>query len=219
VNSPLNLLFERPEAFVVLILALVVSITVHEFCHAAVATAQGDHTARDAGRLTLNPIRHLDPWGSILMVLAGFGWGKPVPFLPSALRSRRFGAALVSLAGPLSNFVLALLSALALRWYLFSGAGGRNPELTFMLLETFFSINVILGVFNLIPVPPLDGSRLLSVLLPPNRQGIVYWLDRYGVYLLLGLILLPALNPSLNWMSPLFARVQDFFLGLVGLGV
>ncbi len=114
-GSPLTLLRDNPLAFIAFIIAVVVAITVHEFSHAAVATLQGDRTPRSQGRLTLNPIAHLDPLGSIALVLAGFGWGKPVQFSPYQLRSQRAGAALVGLAGPASNFVLALLSALILR--------------------------------------------------------------------------------------------------------
>jgi Zn-dependent protease len=213
VSSPLTLLFDEPARFVALVLALVASITVHEFCHAAVATLQGDPTARSQGRLTLNPVRHLDPFGSVFMVLAGFGWGRPVPFTPSQLRSRRFGAALVSLAGPASNFALALATAVALRLVLEL----RASETTLTFLQVLFVVNVILGVFNLLPIPPLDGSRLLSALLPPGRQQIVYFLDQYGIFLLLALVLLPALNPSLNWLGPIFEAAQRLLLGLVGL--
>jgi Zn-dependent protease len=212
VTSPLELLFTDPVRFAALLVALVASITVHEFSHAAVATAQGDQTARSAGRLTLNPVRHLDPFGTVFMVVAGFGWGRPVPFVPARLRSRRFGAAMVSLAGPLSNFAMAVLAALVFR---FTG-GALNPTaVTFV--EVCFFINVILGVFNLIPIPPLDGSRLLAALLPPSRQGIVYFLDRYGIYLLLGLVLLPVLNPSLNWLEPIYTGVARLLAELVGL--
>ncbi len=120
-GSPLTLLRDNPLAFIAFIIAVVVAITVHEFSHAAVATLQGDRTPRSQGRLTLNPIAHLDPLGSIALVLAGFGWGKPVQFSPYQLRSQRAGAAMVGLAGPASNFVLALLSALVLRLLLFRG--------------------------------------------------------------------------------------------------
>jgi Zn-dependent protease len=214
VNSPLELLFRDPLAFVAIAVALVVAITVHEFSHALVATAQGDDTARSQGRLTLNPIRHLDPFGTIFMVLAGFGWGRPVPFVPARLRNRRFGPVLVSLVGPGSNFVLALAGALVLRALVTSRT---NNAAAFTFVAAFMQINLILGIFNLLPIPPLDGSRLLAVLLPPSRQGIVRFLDQYGIYLLLGLVLLPVLNPSLNWLAPLFERAEAVLLGLVGL--
>jgi len=212
VISPLSLLFDDPVRFVAFLIGLIVSITVHEFAHAAVATAQGDQTARSAGRLTLNPARHLDPFGTVFLVLAGFGWGRPVPFVPANLRSRRFGAALVSLAGPASNFLLAIATLLVLRLVL-----DRLTPSWFTVLEVLFTVNVVLGVFNLLPIPPLDGSRLLSVLLPPDRQGIIYFLDRYGIYLLIALILLPALNPSLNWLRPVYNAIAGALIRLVGL--
>jgi Zn-dependent protease len=212
VNSPLTLLFSDPTVFVAIVVALVVAITIHEFSHAAVATAQGDDTARSQGRLTLNPIRHLDPFGTIFMVLAGFGWGRPVPFSPAQLRNKRYGPVMVSLIGPISNFVLALASALVLK-----ALRSTDNQTLLLFVAVFLRINLILGIFNLLPIPPLDGSRLLAALLPPSRQGIVRFLDQYGIYLLLGLILLPALNPNLNWLEPLFQRAEDLLFRLVGL--
>jgi Zn-dependent protease len=209
VRSPLFDLRDNPMAFFAFVIAVVVAITVHEFSHAAVATLQGDRTPRSQGRLTLNPIAHLDPLGSIALILAGFGWGKPVQFSPFQLRNRRAGAALVGLAGPASNFVLALLSALALRFALES-----NPsDFAITLLFTLVSLNVVLGVFNLVPIPPLDGSRLLSIVLPQRHQGIVYFLDRYGIFLLLALLLFA---PGL--LTPFFDAITRFILQLVGLG-
>ena len=114
-GSPLFWLRDDPQLFVAFLIAVVVGITFHEFSHAAVATLQGDDTARSRGRLTLNPISHLDPLGSIALILAGIGWGRPVPYTPTNLRNRRFGAVLVSLAGPASNFVLALAAVVAVR--------------------------------------------------------------------------------------------------------
>jgi Zn-dependent protease len=208
VRSPLFDLRDNPMGFVAFIIAVIVAITVHEFSHAAVATVQGDRTPRLQGRLTLNPMAHLDPLGSIALILAGFGWGKPVQFSPFQLRSRRAGAALVGLAGPASNFVLALLSALALRFAL----EGNPGDFALALLERLVTLNVVLGVFNLLPIPPLDGSRLLSIVLPHRHQGIVYFLDRYGIFLLLALLLFA---PGL--LTPLFSVIIDFIVGLVGL--
>jgi Zn-dependent protease len=211
VGSPLFLLRDDPRLFAAFVIAVVVGITLHEFSHAAVATAQGDQTARAAGRLTLNPIAHLDPLGSIALILAGFGWGRPVPFTPSRLRSRRFGAAMVGLAGPITNFLIALVSAVALRVTHPSGVGLFADDFGVVLLTTLVSLNVVLGVFNLLPIPPLDGSRLLSLVLPPSRQGIVYFLDQYGIFLLLGLLILA---PGL--LTPFFQAIQNGIYGLVG---
>jgi Zn-dependent protease len=215
-NSPILQLRDNPQAFVAFVVAVIVAITVHEFSHAAVATLEGDRTPRSQGRLTLNPLAHLDVLGSIALLVAGFGWGKPVQFNPNWLRNRRVGAAMVGLAGPFSNFLLAVLSALAVRLYLSSG---RSPvdaagNLTFalVLLVELVSLNVVLGVFNLLPIPPLDGSRLLSMLLPPNRQQLVYFLDQYGIFILIAIVFLAP-----NLLSPFFRSIQSGIYHLVGL--
>jgi Zn-dependent protease len=211
-TSPLFWLRDDPQLFFAFVIAVIVGITFHEFSHAAVATLQGDQTARSQGRLTLNPVSHLDPLGSIALIVAGFGWGRPVPFSPMHLRNRRWGAALVGLAGPAANFVLALASVVALR-VLYAGAlGGFEVDFRVRLLEMLVILNVILGVFNLLPIPPLDGSRLLSIFLPPSRQNIVYFLDQYGIFLLLGILILA---PGL--LTPVFRGITRFLYGLVGL--
>ena len=210
--SPLYLLRDEPQLFVAFVIAVIVGITFHEFSHAAVATLQGDQTARSQGRLTLNPIAHLDPLGSIALVVAGFGWGRPVPIIPAHLRNRRFGAVLVGLAGPASNFVLALASMIALRIVAPTPGTTFDVDFSVTLLETVAVINVILGVFNLLPIPPLDGSTLLSVVLPPSRQSIVRFLDQYGIFLLLGLLILA---PSL--LTPIFRAITEALYRLVGL--
>jgi Zn-dependent protease len=212
VGSPLFLLRDDPQLFFAFVIAVIVGITFHEFSHAAVATLQGDQTARSQGRLTLNPISHLDPLGTIALVLAGFGWGRPVPFSPANLRSRRWGAALVGLAGPAANFLLALASVIALRLLYASALGSFQVDFRVRLLEMLVLLNVVLGVFNLLPIPPLDGSRLLSIFLPPSRQNIVYFLDQYGIFLLLGVLILA---PGL--LTPVFRGITRFLYGLVGL--
>ena len=211
-GSPLFLLRDDPQLFFAFVIAVIVGITFHEFSHAAVATLQGDQTARSQGRLTLNPLSHLDPLGSIALVVAGFGWGRPVPFSPMHLRSRRWGAALVSLAGPAANFVLALVSVIALRLLYSNTLEGFQLDFRVRLLEMLVLLNVVLGVFNLLPIPPLDGSRLLSIFLPPSRQNIVYFLDQYGIFLLLGILILA---PGL--LTPVFRGITRFLYGLVGL--
>jgi Zn-dependent protease len=213
-GSPLFLLRDEPQLFAAFVIAVIVGITLHEFSHAAVASLQGDQTARAQGRLTLNPLAHLDPLGSIALIVAGFGWGRPVPVTPSRLRNRRFGHVLVGLAGPAANFVLAIVSVVALR------IAYRPADLTFdvnftlRLLDTLVAVNVILGVFNLLPIPPLDGSTLLSILLPPSRQNIVRFLEQYGVFLLLALLILAP-----NLLTPIFRSITEAIYGLVGLSV
>ena len=211
-GSPLFLLRDDPQFFIAFVVAIVIGITVHEFSHAAAATAQGDLTAKSQGRLTLNPASHLDPLGTIFLIVGGFGWGRPTPFNPLRMRNRRAGAALVALAGPISNVVVAFLAAIALRvTYPTSGELGGGPGFTSKLLFALVQLNVVLAVFNLLPIPPLDGSRLLSIFLPPSRQNIIYFLDRFGIFLLLGLLLLAP-----NLFRSLFASMTDFILRLVG---
>ena len=213
-GSPLLLLRDEPQVFVAFVIAVILGITFHEFSHAAVATMQGDPTARSQGRLTLNPIAHLDPLGSIALVLAGFGWGRPVPFSPTQLRSRRFGAAMVGLAGPAANFLLALVAVIALRIVYPSAVTAFDVDFSVILLDMLVTLNVVLGVFNLLPIPPLDGSRLLSLALPPSRQNVIYFLDQYGIFLLLGILILAP-----NLLTPIFRAITEALYRLVGLPV
>ena len=213
-GSPLFLLRDEPQVFVAYLIAVIVGITFHEFSHAAVATLQGDQTARSRGRLTLNPISHLDPLGSIALILAGIGWGRPVPVTPSNLRNRRFGGIVVSLAGPASNFVLALAAVVATRLVYPVAETAFDVPFSLTLLSMLVTVNVILGVFNLLPIPPLDGSSLLSQVLPPSRQGILAFLDQYGIFLVFGLLILAP-----NLLTPIFSAITQALYGLVGLSV
>jgi Zn-dependent protease len=210
-GSPLYLLRE-PESFVAFLVAVIVGLTFHEFSHAAVATLQGDQTARSQGRLTLNPVVHLDPLGSIALLIAGFGWARPTPVTPARLRYRRLGMVLVALAGPAANLVLALVSAIALGILDPTVGTTLNSNFSVKLLSSLVFWNVLLGVFNLLPIPPLDGSTLLTVLLPPSRQNIVRFLDQYGIFLLLGLLILAP-----NLLSPIVLAVLEAISGLAGL--
>ncbi|HJR46432.1 MAG TPA: site-2 protease family protein [Actinomycetota bacterium] len=194
--------------FALLAGALVVAIGLHEYAHALAADLQGDRLPRAMGRLTLNPIRHLDPLGTILLLLAGFGWGKPVEFRPEALSSRRFGAAIVALAGPMMNVALAILGAVLYRLAL----AGNPPFFLEAFLGLFVRINVILAVFNLLPIPPLDGSRLLTIFLPPGRQKIIFFLDRFGFLILIAIVFL------MPWLlTPIIDFALDLVLSLSGL--
>ena len=212
-QSPLELLRDEPLAFFMLALSLVLSLSLHEFAHALVADLQGDRLPRAMGRVTINPVRHLDPLGTLLLLLVGFGWAKPVEFRPSALRSRRFGAALVALAGPGMNLVLAFLGFVGLRvtgFDPFTTQGGLQSQIaTFWIY--FATINIFLAVFNLIPLPPLDGSRLLTIFLPPHRQNIIYFLDKYGFFILLGLLLFG----GLTFLEPIIQEVGQTIYNLV----
>ncbi|HKE99890.1 MAG TPA: site-2 protease family protein [Actinomycetes bacterium] len=208
-TSPLIQLFSNPVNAIAIVVAFLLAVALHELSHALAATAQGDPTPRAAGRLSLNPLRHLDPFGTITLILVGFGWGS-TPVDPRRFRSGRLGEVLVSLAGPATNLVLALATALTFRFAV------PNDSFAFTLLVRFFQMNVILLVFNLLPIPPLDGSKVLIALLPPGQQGIARFLEQYGVYLLLGLVLLPLAYPQLDWLGPLLQRAEVGLLRLVG---
>lgn len=161
------------------------SVVVHEVSHGYAALALGDPTAKYQGRLTLNPIHHLDPIGSFLIPLIGYwaggfivGWAKPVPFNPYNLRNQRWGEALVAIAGPLSNISLAVIFGLVIR---FASGSALAGEAFLSLAGYVVFINIILAIFNLIPIPPLDGSKILFALLPYRWQRVRESFERYGL--------------------------------------
>lgn len=182
---------------VLIVLILLFSVILHEVAHGYTALRLGDPTARDAGRLSLNPLRHIDPLGTIflplLLLLAGsrflVGWAKPVPVNPYLLRDPKRGMMLVGAAGPLANIALVLLSALALRTL-----PSLLPPLAVDLLYYSCSINIILALFNLVPVPPLDGSRVVAGILPPKARATYNGLARYGFFVILALLYLGLMN-------------------------
>lgn len=199
----LSLLFEEPIIFIVWMIAIIIAITIHEFSHALAATLQGDLTAKSQGRLTLNPLAHLSGIGFLMLLLVGFGWGKPVPFNPYNLKNKRWGPALISLAGPGSNLVLAAACGGILKGVLnFTSLPPENLLIQFLYLLVI--INIVLMVFNLIPIPPLDGSKLLfSILHSPKYNHIKMWLTVRGPILLIGLIFIDYIL-NINIFSGLF---------------
>ena len=175
--------------------AIVIAVSVHEFSHAKVADYLGDPTAEMAGRLTLNPLAHLDLMGSILFLLVGFGWGKPVPFDPFNLDNPRRGAALISLAGPASNATMAISAAIILKLTgaFMGGSAGHLGSLDLAtgvsaFLQVFIWINVVLGVFNLLPFAPLDGFKIVGGVLSEEKAHEWYGLERYGLIFLMAAI-------------------------------
>lgn len=205
-------LFSAPQIFLVWILAIVYAITVHEFSHALVSWRLGDPTARNQGRLSLNPFAHLDPLGSLMLVLVGFGWGKPVPFDPLYLRNRRWGPALISMAGPFANIVSIILFGFVLKLVVGGGVVAQDSLLT-LFLVALIQINIVLALFNFIPIPPLDGSKLLYALLPDRYMNFKIALERRGPVVLLVLILLSSFLP-VSIFGAIFSPVIDWVLKL-----
>lgn len=186
-HSILGELFTSPLSALIYIAFLVIAITVHEFAHAKMADALGDPTPGLQGRLTLNPRAHLDLWGSLFILLTGFGWGRPVQFDPYNLRDPRKDAMKIAIAGPLSNILMALAISIFVKI-----AGILAPDLIFIeqLGAFFISLNVGLAIFNLIPVEPLDGFKVVGGLLPEEQAQKWYSLSRYGMLFLL-LVIIP----------------------------
>ena len=195
--------------------AILISLTFHEFGHAYAAYKMGDPTARNLGRMTLNPLAHIDPIGFILLVLFGFGWAKPVPVDMRNFKNPKRGMALTALAGPVSNFVLALLALLCAR--LVYHQYGALWDFIFDLLLTTAYLSVGLGLFNLIPISPLDGSKVLFVFLPDSAYEKLMRYEKYGMIALLILVWLGVGDNVLNTaIYNVYAAMINFvFRGIV----
>jgi Zn-dependent protease len=209
------------------VLALVLGIAFHEFSHAATAAALGDTTAQRQGRLSLNPLVHLDPLGTALLFLLGFGWGKPTPVNPYALRTGPRGMALVAVAGPISNFIFAILLAIPIRlgYASFdqvltgsvSTSGWEFSDYLGVFLGFGVVLNVILGVFNLIPLAPLDGFKVALGILPTDLARPLARLEQYGMAILMILFFMPlviGINPLGEIMIPAVEGITDALLGI-----
>lgn len=195
------------------VIILIGSVIIHEMAHGYAALFQGDPTAKHAGRLTLNPIKHLDPFGSVilpivlLLVSAGsfaFGWAKPVPYNPYNLRNQRWGELVVAIAGPISNLILAVIFGILIRMADTFGFSESFIHLSLMIVV----INVALAIFNLIPVPPLDGSKILFTFLPYSKNHIREMLERWSLPLLLLVIFF-----AWDWIAPLVFAVVALIVG------
>lgn len=207
----ISLLSEAPLAFVVLVAALVFTLSVHEAAHAWVGYLLGDSTAKRLGRLTINPLAHLDPIGFLMILFAGFGYAKPVPFNPYNLRDQRWGPVLIAVAGPGSNLIFGILCAL-IYGLITPNLGSQN--LLSLTLWFLGHINFALMAFNLIPLPPLDGSKaLLAVLASPRYEQARRFLETQGPNLLLLLIIVDiALNVGVFfWISWISSELFQLF--------
>lgn len=211
-----------PASLIARIIVLVVAFTVHEFAHAWTATQFGDDTPRINGRLTLNPLAHLDPLGSIVLLFSGFGWAKPVPVNAYVLDQRsRFAFMWVALAGPMSNLLLAFIAALPFRFglvdfsSLFTTSSGFLPSPALVVLD-FVTINLVLMVFNLIPLFPLDGEKILYYLLPFRWRNTLDMIRPYGPMLLILLIIAgPYIGLNIfSWIiGPAVQAMRSLLLG------
>lgn len=204
----LTTLFSNPLLFIVWAVGLVLAISIHEFSHALLADRLGDPTPRSHGRLTLNPLSHLDPLGTLALLFLGFGWGRPVMFDPYNLRSPRRDSAIIAIAGPISNLIFATLLSLVVHFV--PGIG---------IFATVFGIiiimNITLAIFNLVPVFPLDGEKILGGLLPPNLyEEFSSIMRQYGTIILI-LMLLPiagGVSPISALISPVISFVASLLL-------
>lgn len=194
------------------IIVLIFSVVVHEVSHGYAALYLGDTTAKYAGRLTLNPIKHLDLFGSViipllLIILPGsiiFGWAKPVPYNPYNLINRRWGEVYVALAGPLSNLVIAMIFGTIVKY------GALTFPAPFIEISIIIVlINIVLAIFNLIPIPPLDGSKILFGILPQQAQKIRYFLERFGFFIILFFVLF-----LWDFVTPIISEMFFIFTGL-----
>ena len=207
------LLNAGPMELVALLTALVVGLTVHEYAHARVAFALGDLTAYTQGRLTLNPLKHIDPLGALMMLMVGFGWARPVPIDP--YRLGRAGTVKVSLAGPLSNVALAAVAGLPIRFGLLSLDSPGVALLGWFLLY-FALFNILLAVFNMLPIPPLDGWKVLLGVVPEPLAFRLGRFEAYGAMVLLGVLVLGSVTrlPVLSAvMSPFIQALSWLILG------
>ncbi len=195
------------------LLTLAIAFTVHEFAHAYAAYKFGDMTAKNQGRLTLNPLRHIDPIGAIFIILVGFGWARPVPVNRFFFKNPRMNSIVVSVVGPLSNLVLAFIGVLL--FYIIGITGVYLPEYVDTFLNIFVGLNVVLFVFNLLPFPPLDGYRIIEDLVPVDIRPKMTQYEQYGALLFLILVITPlgdyTIYPILRSLVP---AIEQFLVSI-----
>lgn len=207
------------ETIPYVIVSLLIAFTVHEWSHAVVALWFGDDTAKREGRLSLNPVEHVDLFGMLMIIIAGFGWAKPTPVNRFKLRSQKWGSVLVSLAGPVSNLLLAAVGAMIYALMINNGSITTNIFIEF--LNVFIQLNIVLFVFNLIPFPPLDGYQILIEFLPLSVRSKLQPVEQYAALILLIIAVTPISNytisPIFNYLIPtIFEGLMRFFLALFG---
>ena len=192
----LNLLLKNPLGFVIVAIPLLYAVIFHELAHGWVAYRMGDPTAKLMGRLSLNPLKHLDPLGTMMLFLVGFGWAKPVPVNFNQLRDKRMGMILVSAAGIITNILLAFCAL-----FLYRLLALNSSTISAQLLYYFARINIILAAFNLIPLPPLDGSKILMGFASSSVRNFLFRIERYGFVIIIVLLYLGVLDPVINFFQ------------------
>ena len=202
----LKLLANDPLAFVLLIIPLLFSVIIHEVAHGWVAYKMGDPTAKWSGRLTLNPLKHLDPIGTLMLFLAGFGWAKPVPVNINNISDKRKGLILVSSAGIVANIVFAFIALLFMRLFSPSSSG-----IAVILIYYVVQINITLAALNLIPIPPLDGSKILMGIVWERTPYFLVRLEPYGFFIIIGFLYLGILDPLIG----LFRWIIETLIGIL----
>jgi Zn-dependent protease len=204
----IQLLLKDPAAFIILSFLLLYSVVFHELAHGWVAYKLGDSTAKWLGRLTLNPIKHLDLFGSLMLLIIGFGWAKPVPVnmenIP--IDKRRKGLILVSAAGITANIIFAFIALLLLK-FISPTPSGKIEDVLYLLAH----INIILAAFNLIPIPPLDGSKILMGFAPASVTRFFHQIEPYGFFIIIGLLFIGALNPLINLFQNIIKAIISIF--------
>lgn len=204
----ISLLFSNPAMFIILVAILLYSVILHEVAHGWVAHLFGDDTAIHYGRITLNPASHLDPIGTLMLFLVGFGWARPVPVNYSSFSNTRFGLFCVAMAGCLTNILIAITALILSRL----GVVNTNSVI-YNILPIVVRINIILGAFNLIPIPPLDGSKVLMSFLPYAAREKLSSLEPYGFFILIFLLFTGLLNPVIILMQSLIYGLIGFLFG------
>lgn len=203
----LNLLIKDPLTFVLLSIPLLYSIIIHELAHGWVAYRLGDPTAKWQGRLTLNPLKHLDPMGTLMLFLFGFGWAKPVPVNLSNIREQRKGLILVSAAGIIANIIFAFVAV-----FLYRLLSPSSSSPLGIMLYYLAQINIMLAAFNLIPIPPLDGSKILAGFLSERYQNMMARIEPFGFFIIIGLLYLHVLDPVIAFFRWIILVVISIFI-------
>jgi Zn-dependent protease len=203
---------------VITLTALVFTLVIHELCHGLAAYALGDPTARRDGRLSLNPLRHIEPFGALMMLLVGFGWARPVSVNPRFFDNPKRDMALTALAGPISNFLLAFLSVGVMK--LFDVTSIITNTVGSYIGDFFFYMAILstgLGIFNLIPIPPLDGSKVLAAFLPDRLYWRYMQIERYGMFILMGLLLLDRYISVFGFIGAIRGSILSVFMNIFGI--